>query len=46
MVKGMNIETGIDQDKLMRAGSFIQNKMDKPLPSHHMQIAYKGGDVT
>ncbi len=46
MVKGMNIETGIDQDKLMRAGSFIQGKMDKPLPSHHMQIAYKGGDVT
>lgn len=42
MLKGMNIETGINEDKLMQAGQWIQKKMNKALPSHQMQILSKG----
>ncbi|RWZ60368.1 hydroxymethylglutaryl-CoA lyase [Halobacillus fulvus] len=38
MLHQMGISTGIDEKKLEQAGTFIQEKLDKPLPSHHMQL--------
>ncbi|WP_128893939.1 hydroxymethylglutaryl-CoA lyase [Longirhabdus pacifica] len=37
MLEEMNIHTGVDQDKLFAATSFIQQKMDRALPSHNLQ---------
>ncbi|MYL32953.1 hydroxymethylglutaryl-CoA lyase [Pontibacillus yanchengensis] len=43
MLQGMNVNTGIEHERLLDAGQFIQQKMNKSLPSHHMQILNKGG---
>lgn len=37
MLEGMGIQTGVDQDKLMEAARFIQNKIGRPLASHQLQ---------
>ncbi len=38
MLHEMGIQTGIDHDQLLKAGQFIQNKINKPLPSKQMNI--------
>ncbi|SEB13912.1 hydroxymethylglutaryl-CoA lyase [Thalassobacillus cyri] len=38
MLNQMGIDTGIRQDKLLVAASYIQSKLDKTLPSHQMQV--------
>lgn len=42
MLDEMNIDTGVNQEKLIQAGLWIQKKMNKTLPSHQMQIFNKG----
>jgi len=37
MLDGMGIETGIDINKILEAGHFIQEKVGKILPSHNLQ---------
>ncbi|NSL50802.1 hydroxymethylglutaryl-CoA lyase [Calidifontibacillus erzurumensis] len=37
MLDQMGIHTGIDQEKLIQAAIFIEEKLGKPLPSHTMQ---------
>ncbi|MFS1511397.1 hydroxymethylglutaryl-CoA lyase [Chengkuizengella sp. SCS-71B] len=37
MLAGMDIETGVDQEKLFLAAKFIQEKLDRMLPSHNLQ---------
>jgi hydroxymethylglutaryl-CoA lyase len=37
MLNGMGIQTGVDAEKLTQAAFFIQEKLGKPLPSHHLQ---------
>ncbi|MGI8315239.1 hydroxymethylglutaryl-CoA lyase [Halobacillus mangrovi] len=46
MLHQMNIETGLEERKLEEAAVFIQSKLDKALPSHHMQVLNKGGGVS
>ncbi|SFJ97983.1 hydroxymethylglutaryl-CoA lyase [Halobacillus dabanensis] len=41
MLHRMGIETGIDEQKLKEAGNFIQNVLNKTLPSHQMQVMNK-----
>lgn len=41
MLHEMGIQTGIDLEHLLNAGSFIQDKIDKPLPSKQMNICSK-----
>lgn len=41
MLHEMNIETGVNLEKLTEAGLFIQSKLDKYLPSHQMQMCNK-----
>ncbi|TGB04634.1 hydroxymethylglutaryl-CoA lyase [Halobacillus salinus] len=41
MLHEMNIQTGVDLEKLTEAGLFIQSKLDKYLPSHQMQMCTK-----
>lgn len=38
MLHGMGISTGIDQHKLLAASTYIQNQLNKALPSHQMTI--------
>ncbi|MGP4075213.1 hydroxymethylglutaryl-CoA lyase [Halobacillus sp. K22] len=38
MLHQMNISTGINEEKLTQAASYIQDKLNKPLASHLMQI--------
>ncbi|MBM7691367.1 hydroxymethylglutaryl-CoA lyase [Peribacillus deserti] len=38
MLEKMGIDTGIEQDKLLKAGSFLQQKMHSRLPSHQMAV--------
>ncbi|MGP4071845.1 hydroxymethylglutaryl-CoA lyase [Piscibacillus sp. B03] len=38
MLHEMEINTGIDHDRLLQAGQFIQEKINKPLPSKQMNI--------
>lgn len=38
MLHGMGVDTGIDVYKLADAAKFIQRQMNKPLPSHQMQV--------
>lgn len=38
MLNQMGIDTGIRQEKLLEAATFIQSKLDKELPSHQMQV--------
>ncbi|MEW9674167.1 hydroxymethylglutaryl-CoA lyase [Ammoniphilus sp. 3BR4] len=38
MLHGMGIETGVDQDKLLSSAFFIQSKLGRKLPSHHLQM--------
>ncbi|WP_181348518.1 hydroxymethylglutaryl-CoA lyase [Thalassobacillus sp. CUG 92003] len=38
MFHEMGLDTGISMEGLMEAGGFIQSKLGKALPSHHMQI--------
>ncbi|TCT17594.1 hydroxymethylglutaryl-CoA lyase [Melghiribacillus thermohalophilus] len=40
MLDGMGIETGIDFQKLLDAAGYIQRQIQKPLPSHQMQIVH------
>ncbi|WP_338075665.1 hydroxymethylglutaryl-CoA lyase [Chengkuizengella sediminis] len=37
MLDGMDIKTGVDQEKLFLAAKFIQEKLDRMLPSHNLQ---------
>ncbi|NBI29078.1 hydroxymethylglutaryl-CoA lyase [Chengkuizengella marina] len=37
MLDGMDIKTGVDQAKLFLAAKFIQEKLDRLLPSHNLQ---------
>ncbi|ARI77365.1 hydroxymethylglutaryl-CoA lyase [Halobacillus mangrovi] len=46
MLHEMKIETGLDERKLEEAAIFVQSKLDKALPSHHMQVLNKGGGVS
>ncbi|WP_226579072.1 hydroxymethylglutaryl-CoA lyase [Halobacillus litoralis] len=41
MLHQMGIETGIDEEKLKEAARYIQRVLDKPLPSHQMQMMNK-----
>ncbi|MBU8905417.1 hydroxymethylglutaryl-CoA lyase [Desertibacillus haloalkaliphilus] len=43
MLDGMGITTGVDLEKLMSAARFIEGKMGKSLPSHHLQVAAEKG---
>lgn len=36
LLEGLGINTGIDEEKLQEAGVFIQNKLDKTLPSRSL----------
>lgn len=38
MLHGMGIQTGIDEDKVLGAARFIQEKMGRKLPSHSLQV--------
>ncbi|PLT29361.1 hydroxymethylglutaryl-CoA lyase [Peribacillus deserti] len=38
MLEKMGIDTGINQDKLLDAGYFLQQKMQSKLPSHQMAV--------
>ncbi|OEH94384.1 hydroxymethylglutaryl-CoA lyase [Bacillus solimangrovi] len=38
MLEGMGITTGIQADKLLKASQFIEAKINKPLPSHSLQV--------
>ncbi|MBO8155097.1 MAG: hydroxymethylglutaryl-CoA lyase [Bacillaceae bacterium] len=40
MLDGMGIQTGIDFDQLLSAAGYIQSQIQKPLPSHQMQIVH------
>jgi hydroxymethylglutaryl-CoA lyase len=40
MLKGMGVQTGIDEKKLLSAAQFIQEKIGRPLPSHTLQAVY------
>lgn len=44
MLNGMGIHTGVDQGKLLQAARFIQEKIDKPLPSRSLQVACASKD--
>ncbi|WP_096201508.1 hydroxymethylglutaryl-CoA lyase [Bacillus sp. FJAT-45350] len=46
MLQGMGIETGVNQDKLIQAAKWIEEKMEKPLPSHNLQAAKASGCLT
>lgn len=37
MLEQMGIQTGINQEKLLAAAQFIQDKIGRPLPSHNLQ---------
>lgn len=37
MLNGMGIHTGVDQEKLLSASRFIQDKIGRPLPSRSLQ---------
>lgn len=39
MLEAMGVQTGINQEKLMSASRFIQEKIGKPLPSKSLQVA-------
>ncbi|MBB5172274.1 hydroxymethylglutaryl-CoA lyase [Texcoconibacillus texcoconensis] len=39
MLQGMDIQTGINQEKLLLAAQFIEKKIGRPLPSHNLQAA-------
>ncbi|GEL76269.1 hydroxymethylglutaryl-CoA lyase [Tenuibacillus multivorans] len=41
MLHEMGVQTGIDLNQILKAGSFIQDKIDKPLPSKQMNIYRK-----
>ncbi|MCD5322823.1 MULTISPECIES: hydroxymethylglutaryl-CoA lyase [Pontibacillus] len=43
MLEEMGIHTGIDLHKLLKSGEWIQGVVDRPLPSHHMQLVRSGG---
>ncbi|MFD1018330.1 hydroxymethylglutaryl-CoA lyase [Thalassobacillus hwangdonensis] len=43
MLDEMEIRTGVDEEKLIKAASFIGSKLDKQLPSHQMQMIHKAG---
>ncbi|MFC7320572.1 hydroxymethylglutaryl-CoA lyase [Halobacillus campisalis] len=38
MLHQMGIETGIQEDRMREAASYIQEALGKPLPSHQMQV--------
>ncbi|KKI89487.1 hydroxymethylglutaryl-CoA lyase [Bacillus sp. SA1-12] len=38
MLDGMGIRTGINQENLLDAAKFIQEKVGRPLPSHTLQV--------
>ncbi|OMP68330.1 hydroxymethylglutaryl-CoA lyase [Domibacillus epiphyticus] len=38
MLDGMGIQTGVNQEKLLSASRFIQDKIGKPLPSRGLQV--------
>lgn len=38
MLHNMGIHTGVDQEKLMSASRFIQDKIGRPLPSRSLQV--------
>ncbi|MGE7760422.1 hydroxymethylglutaryl-CoA lyase [Peribacillus sp. NPDC097895] len=38
MLHNMGIQTGINQEKLIKAASMIQSFLEKPLPSHQMAV--------
>lgn len=38
MLEKMGIETGIDEERLLSAAQFIQNKLGRVLPSHTLQV--------
>ena len=41
MLDGMGIESGVNLENLLAAAEFIQDKMDRPLPSHNLQVYKK-----
>ncbi|UOQ95797.1 hydroxymethylglutaryl-CoA lyase [Halobacillus shinanisalinarum] len=41
MLDSMGIQTGIHQEKLLEAAGYIQAKLGKNLPSHHMQVNHR-----
>ncbi|WP_102336055.1 hydroxymethylglutaryl-CoA lyase [Salimicrobium jeotgali] len=43
MLEEMGIETGVNQEKLAEAATFIQSRISKELPSHQMQIRNRQG---
>ena len=41
MLDGMGIESGVNLENLLAAAEFIQDKIDRPLPSHNLQVYKK-----
>ena len=39
MLDGMNIQTGVNQDKIVKSARFMQEKIGRALPSHALQAA-------
>jgi hydroxymethylglutaryl-CoA lyase len=43
MLDSMGIQTGINQEKLLSAARFIQEKIGRTLPSRNLQVGSSNG---